>query len=178
MLVKLFTLIKIKITLLYRVITIKKSEKYVWKELIKHHKNSPWRFGQYDNYVECNFRMDEVQSLKFIYEVQNTGLTFRSFILVDFDEETTTQVMLLASHFNNLLTFGVVQVNLKQKKKKFSYTREILVYSLYPGTINNDTLTHFDLTKNIYWAFNELVNTGDEPVFIFSEFLKRMDNGQ
>jgi hypothetical protein len=178
MLVKLFTLIKIKITLLYRVITIKKSEKYVWKELIKHHKNSPWRFGQFDNYIECNFIIDEVQSLKFIYEVQNTGLTFRSFILVDFDEETTTQVMLLASHFNNLLTFGVVQVNLQQHFVEFSYNRDLLVYSLYPGTINNDTITHFDLTKNIFWAFNELANTGDEPVFIFSEFLKRMENRQ
>jgi hypothetical protein len=52
------------------------------------------------------------------------------------------------------------------------------VYSLYPGTINNDTITHFDLTKNIFWAFNELANTGDEPVFIFSEFLKRMENRQ
>ena len=114
--------------------------------------------------------------MRFNYEVENTGLTFRSFILVDFDEEIATQLMLLASHFNNLLTFGVVRVNLKHNFVEFSYTRDLLVYSLYPGTINNDTLRHFDLTKDIFWAFNELITSGEEPVFIFSELLKRMDD--
>ena len=54
MIVKAFQLIKFKFTLVYRSITITKSAKYVWKELLKHHKNNNWRFGQYDNYVECN----------------------------------------------------------------------------------------------------------------------------
>lgn len=176
MIVKAFQLIKFKFTLLYRSITITKSAKYVWKELLKHHKNNNWKFGQYDNYVECNFVVDDNNTLRFIYEVENTGLTFRSFILVDFDEEIATQLMLLASHFNNLLTFGVVRVNLKHNFVEFSYTRDLLVYSLYPGTINNDTLRHFDITKDIFWAFNELITSGEEPVFIFSELLKRMDD--
>jgi hypothetical protein len=33
---------------------------------------------------------------------------------------------------------------------------------------------HFNQTKNIYWAFNELLSSGEDPVFIFSEFLRRM----
>lgn len=176
MITKTFLLIKFKFILVYRLITIKKSAKYVWKELLKHHKNGDWKHGQYDNYVECNFIVDDNNTLRFIYEVENTGLTFRSFILVDFDEEISTQLLILASHFNNLISFGVVQLNLKHHYVEFSYTRDLLVYSLYPGTIENDTLKHFNLTKNIFWAFNELTSSGEEPVFIFSELLRRMED--
>lgn len=175
MILKTLELIKFKFTLLYRSITIKKSAKYVWKELLKHHKNGEWRHGQYDNYVECNFNVDDNNTLRFIYEVEDKGLTFRSFILVDFDDEISTQLMILASHFNNLLSFGVVQVNLKYHYVEFSYTRDLFVYSFFPGTIENDTLRHFNLTKNIFWAFNELLSSGEEPVFIFSELLRRME---
>jgi hypothetical protein len=102
-------------------------------------------------------------------------LIFQSLLINNFNGNLRLRSFIL---FNNLLTFGVVQVNLQEHFVEFSYTRDLLVYSLYPGTINNDTITHFDLTKNIFWAFNELANTGDEPVFIFSEFLKRMENRQ
>lgn len=176
MILKIIRLIKFKFILVYRSITIKKSAKYAWKELLKHHKNGDWRYGQYDNYVECNFIVDDKNTLRFFYEVENTGLTFRSFILVDFDEEISTQLLILASHFNNLLSFGSVKVNLKHHYVEFSYTRDLLVYSLYPSTINNDTLSHFNTTKNIFWAFNELISSGDEPVFIFSELLRRIDD--
>jgi hypothetical protein len=169
-----FDLIKIKFILLYRSTTIKKSAKYVWKELLKYHKNGNWKHGQYENYVECDFTVDDHNSLRFIYEVEEIDLTFRSFILVDFDEEISTQLLILAAHFNNLLPFGIVQVNLKHHYVEFSYTRDLLVYSLYPTTINDDTLRHYNLTKNIYWAFSELVSSNDEPVFIFSELLRRM----
>ncbi len=176
MILKIFKSIKFKFILVFRSITIKKSAKYVWKELLKHHKNGDWRYGQYDNYIECNFIVDDKNTLRFFYEVENTGLTFRSLILVDFDEEIATQLLILASHFNNLLSFGSVKVNLKHHYVEFSYTRDLLVYSLYPSTINNDTLSHFNTTKNIFWAFNELISSGDEPVFIFSELLRRIDD--
>ncbi len=171
---KAFKLIKFKFILLYRSITIKKSSKYVWKELLKYHKNGDWKYGQFDNYVQCNFIIDDNKSLRFIYEVENTGLTFRSFILVDFDDEISTQLLILASHFNNLISFGCVKVILNHHYVEFSYTRDLLVYSLYPTTIHNDILMHFNQTKNIYWAFNELLSSGEDPVFIFSEFLRRM----
>ncbi|MBP6756829.1 MAG: hypothetical protein KA210_11835 [Bacteroidia bacterium] len=176
MILKTFELIKFKFILVYRSITIKKSAIYVWNELLKYHKNGDWRYGQYENYVDCNFNVDDTNTLRFIYEVENTGLTFRSFILVDFDEEISTQLLILASHFNNLLTFGSVKVNLKYHYVEFSYTRDLLVYSFYPTTINNDTLRHFNLSKNIFWAFNELLSSGEEPVFIFSELLRRMED--
>lgn len=176
MILKTFQLIKFKFILVYRSITINKSAKYVWKELLKHHKNGDWKHGQYDNYVECNFIVDDNNTLRFIYEVEKTGLTFRSIILADFDEEISTQFLILASHFNNLLSFGSVKVILNHHYVEFSYTRDLLVYSLYPGTIGNDTLRHFDLTKDIFWAFNGLISSGEEPVFIFSELLRRKED--
>ena len=46
---------------IYRLLTISKSSQYVWKDLIKYHKSSGWRYGQFDNdkHIECGFKVDD-----------------------------------------------------------------------------------------------------------------------
>jgi hypothetical protein len=162
---------------IYRIVTISKSSKHVWKELIKYHKTSGWRFGQYDNdsHVECSFRVDETNSVDFTYSVHSDNLQFRSIILQRFDEELTNDILVLASHFNGLLHFGVVKVSVKYNFVEFVYSRDLLTYSLFSGEISSDTDTHFRLAKDCFWTFTNLIETGDDPVFIFSELLRRKE---
>jgi hypothetical protein len=47
---------------------------------------------------------------------------------------------------------------------------------LYSGEINSDTDTHFELTKDVFWAFNNMIVTGDDPVFVFSELMRNKEN--
>lgn len=103
------------------------------------------------------------------------NLTFRSTILQSFDEEITNDILVLASHFNGLLSFGVVKVCIKYNYVEFVYSRDLLTYSLFSGEIDSDTDTHFKLTKDCFWSFNNLIETGDDPVFVFSELLKRKE---
>lgn len=166
---------------IYRTLTVKKSANYVWKELIRYHKNSDWRFGQYENdrHIECSFIIDETSSLDFTYTVQSDNLQFRATILESFDEERTNDILVLASHFNGLLNFGMVKVSVKYNYVEFVYSRDLLIYSLFPGEINSVTDTHFRLAKDCVWTFSNLMKTGDDPVFIFSELLRRKeDNNQ
>ena len=168
---------KIKITFrrIYRLLNVNKSEHYAWIELLKYHKNSGWRFGQFDNdkHIECGFKMDDTNFVDFNYAVNSGRLTFRSTILHRFDEEIINDILVLASHFNGLLNFGTVKVSVKYNYVEFIYSRDLLTYSLFPGEISSDTDTHFELTKDCFWSFTNLIETGEDPVFVFSELLRR-----
>lgn len=162
---------------IYRTLNVKKSSHYVWKELIKYHKRSGWRFGQFDNekYIECGFKVDDANCVDFNYAVGSAKLVFKSIILQRFEEENINDILVLASHFNGLLNFGTVKVSAKYNYVEFVFSRDLLTYSLYPGEINSDTDTHFELSKDIFWSFDNMITTGDDPVFVFSELLRKKE---
>ncbi|MFV5691710.1 hypothetical protein ACM55K_06785 [Flavobacterium sp. LT1R49] len=119
--------------------------------------------------------MDENNNVNFTYTVTDEKLIFRAIILSNFDDERTNDILVLASHFNGLLSFGVVKVSVKYNYVEFEYFRDLLTYSLFSGEIDSDTDTHFKLTKDCFWSFNNLIETGEDPVFVFSELLKRKE---
>ncbi len=169
---------KFLIKRIYRLINFRRCSHYVWKDLIKFHKASGWKFGQFeaDKLIECTFEIEENSFLNFNYLVNNHSLIFRSIILQNFEEERTNDIMVLASHFNALLNFGVVKVSVKYNYVEFIYTRDLLTYSLFSGEIRSDTDTHFAITKDCLWSFTKLIETGDDPVFVFSELMRRKEN--
>ena len=170
---------KIKFTFkrMYRSLNAKNASCYVWNDLIKFHKSSGWNFGQFDKekYIECGFKVDDTNHVDFNYAVRSGRLTFRSTILKRFDEEITNDILVLASHFNALLNCGVVKVSVKYNHVEFIYARDVLTYSLFPGEIESDADTHYKLTKDCLWSFTNLIESGEDPVFVFSEFLRRKD---
>lgn len=169
--------IKFLLQRIYRLLTVSKSSQYVWKDLIKYHKKSGWRYGQFgnDKHIECAFKVDDTNCVDFNYSVTPEKLTYRATILQSFDEERTNDILVLASHFNGLLNFGVVKVSVKYNYVEFIFERDLLTYSLFPGEINSDTDIHFNLTQDCFWSFTNLIATGDDPVFVFSELLRRRD---
>jgi hypothetical protein len=72
------------------------------------------------------------------------------------------------------LNFGVVKVSINYNCVDFVYTRDLLSYSLFSGEID-DTIVHFNLTKDVFWSFNNMIHTGEDPVFVFSELMKRRE---
>lgn len=172
-----FRKIKFIFQRIYRLLNVKNASHYVWIDLIKFHKSSGWNFGQFDNdtHIECGFKVNDTNYVDFNYAVSSGMLTFRSIILQRFDEEITNDILVLASHFNGLLRFGVVKVSVKCNYVEFIYSRDLLTYSLFPGEIDSDTDTHYKLTEDCLWSFTNLIETGDDPVFVFSEFLRRKE---
>lgn len=170
---------KIKITFkrFYRIINVKKVSEFVWKDLIKFHQESGWRFGQFETEkkIETSFSVDENNVLKFDYIVDNNKLTFTSIILKEFDEDKSNELLLLAAHFNTLLSFGVVIVSTKYNYVAYTHSADLVTYMLFNGEIENDTSIHFYNTKDVFWSFKTLLETGDDPVFVFSELLRRKE---
>jgi hypothetical protein len=160
----------------YRLIRVNQRAEIVWHELIKLHKEGGWKFGQFDKdkYIESYFQDDDMD-LKCHYEVTSSKLRFRALILNEFSIEYTNHILVLASHFNGLLNFGSVRVDLGGNYIEFYYAGELVLYMLYPAEIYDDMLTHFNISKHCCEAFHNLIETGEDPVFIFSEFLKRME---
>jgi len=164
----------------YRLLSASRSANFVWQELIKYFKTSGLRFGQYnlDKQIACSFLLHDNQTVDFDYTVKNGSLTFRAIVLASFDEDLTNDLFVLASHFNGLLNFGVVRVSSTNNFISYVHMKDLLIYSLFPGEINSDMKNHLELTSDITWAFNHLIETGDDPVFVFSEFLRRLDRAK
>lgn len=173
--VNIFKYIPVYSKKISRLFKVKHRSEIVWNELIKLHKKENWHFGQYDNekYVRATFTDENNNDLNFHYQVTDDKLVFRAVIVSDFSEDYTNDIMVLSSHLNSLLTFGMVRVNIKDNYVEFVYQGDLLVYMLYPGEIHSDIDRHFRITSDCYWAFTHLLNSGDEPVFVISELLKR-----
>ena len=163
---------------IYRLLNVKKRSEIVWHELIKLHKEEGWNFGQFDNKknIETIFNLEGDFGVKFTYQVGKDKLEFQSLILNSFDDERTTDILVLASHFNGLLNFGKVSVSIKYNYVELVYSGDLLTYMLFPGEIQTDQRVHYNVTKDCYWAFTSLIETGDDPVFVISELLRRKDD--
>ena len=46
-------------------------------------------------------------------------------------------------------------------------------YLKFRSEIDSDMSTHFNYTKDCFWSFTNLIETGDDPVFVFSELMRR-----
>ncbi|MBX9886535.1 MAG: hypothetical protein K2Y30_01210 [Flavobacteriaceae bacterium] len=173
----LFSKIKYTWKRFYRLLYVSRRSEFVWKYLIKYNLEQGWRFGQYETEkrIENIFNVDDNNSITFHSTVGSNKLEFSAIILESFDEERTNDLLVLASHFNALLNFGSIKVSVKHNYVEFAYVGDLLTYMLYPSEIDSDLRTHYDLTKDCVWSFHRLLETGMDPVFVFSELLQRND---
>ena len=166
------------ITRIYRVVNVKNQSEIVWQELVKLHKKEGWHFGQYDKekFIETTFFFEDANiHRKFRYEVTQRKLIFKTELVPDFNVESTHDVMILASHFNSLLNFGVVRVDTTNRQVHYEYSNDLWLYFLYPGEILNEITRHYQITLDCFWAFTQLMESNDDPVFIIAELLKRQE---
>jgi hypothetical protein len=145
----------------------------VWNELIKVHKESNWRFGIYEseNYVETTFAISEEMQTTYRYLIYEQNLHFDVRVLDSFTTDLTTDLFVLASHFNNLLMFGKVVVDVNRGNVLFSYQNEVSLYSVFPEKIDHHISRHFHISRDVYWAFQKYLTEREEPVIIIGELL-------
>lgn len=83
-----------------------------------------------------------------------------------------TDIFVLAAHFNNLLNIGTVVINVKGGYVEYCQKRELLIPLLYTGDIYQQMVRHYNVTKDIYSAFNRLVEEQEAPAIIIADLLK------
>jgi hypothetical protein len=149
----------------------------VWKLLIQFHKNSGFHHAVYEKErtIETSFSNSSDRTNLFLYQLQNEHLIFRSRILTDFDVSQTNDVLVLCSHLNSIVSFGVVRPDLRNRQVEFYYKANIVPYYFDEEVLYLDTRRHFQVSQDFAKAFDELIATNEDPVFIFSEFMRQID---
>jgi hypothetical protein len=155
-----------------------KQESIVWNNLKKLHEKSNWNFGVFEKekYIETIFEMEKGSLLKFYYMLIEDQIYFRSRMFENFPEEITTEIFILASHFNNILNDVGVIINTDNRYVEYNVKREMLITLLYPGEINKTTNFHFNLSNDIYYSFKRLIEENESPAIIIADLLNNLKN--
>jgi hypothetical protein len=159
---------------IYRVsISYKKYEEIVWSDLKKLHKDSEGKYGVFesDKLIETVFEIADKTGAIFYYTVYDGQYHCRVKVLENFSPEITTDLFVLAAHFNNLLSNGVVVVNVQSSFVEYHTRNDYIVNIIYPGELHSQLIRHFNTSKDIYWAFNRLVNENEEPTLIIADLM-------
>jgi hypothetical protein len=161
---------------IYRLsLPIEKQEALVWKDLKQFYTNLGCRFGVYEKEkcIEVVLEISEDQRASFFQAVQEYYLTSRVKVLEDFPVEQTSELFILATHFNNLLKRGSVLVNVNHGYVEYCFSRELLLPLLYSDEIEEQVKLHYTTSEDIHWAFQRLINEQEEPAIIIADLLKK-----
>lgn len=155
----------------------KKQEDIVWKDLKKLHEENEWRYGCYetDRYVETSFEIENQQVVPFFYIVSDGCFQCRVKILESFSIDDTTNIFILASHFNNILRRGKVLINVDAGFVEYQQKIDVILPFIYTGELYAEILRHHRTAKDAYRAFQRLINENEEPAIIIADLLRDND---
>jgi hypothetical protein len=165
-------------------LSYEKKEAILWSDLKKLHIDAEWRHGIYekDKYIETTFEIADGLGGAFYYMVYDSCFHCRIKIMENYPTELTTDLFILAAHFNNLLNNGIVIVNVNSNYIEYHQKRDLLVPLLYTGEIHDQIIRHYKTAKDIYAAFQRLVTENEAPAIIIADLLnkneKKKDIGQ
>ena len=167
--------IKFYLQRIYRLaLSFKKQEELVWKELKKLHADADWKHGVYEKekYIETIFELGKEQRGAFYYMIYDGSFHCRVKILDDYPIELTTDLFILAAHFNNLLNNGVVIVNVQSRYVEYHQKRDLLIPMLYTSETYGQLMRHYNTSNDIYAAFQRLIIEQEAPAIIIADLLK------
>lgn len=164
---------------IYRVsLSFKKQETLAWKDLKQIHLQAEWKSGVYEKerYIETAFEISNGKGALFHYFIAEGSFHCRVRLIENFSIELTTDVFVLASHFNNLLSNGVVKIDVNTQSVDYYQKTDLLVPLLYRGEYQNQISIHYNTSLDIYAAFTRLVIEQEAPAIIIADLLKSKEN--
>lgn len=173
--------IKFYLRRIYRLaLSYEKQEEVVWRDLKKLHADAEWKSGIYekDKYIESIFEIGNEQAGVFHYIIYDSIFHCRVKIIDNYPLELTTDLFILATHFNNVLSNGVVVVNVNSHYVEYQQKRDLLIPLLYSGEIQGQITRHYNTTRDIYAAFQRLINENESPAIIIADLLKKNEKGE
>ena len=164
---------------IYRLHTdFSKHEVLVWKSLKKIHFENEWYSGVYENEkkIETVFCMADDKPKRFLYVINDYCFYCTVKVLDNYPIELTTDLFILAAHFNNLLNNGTVKVNTEDLFVEYLVKRDALIPLLYPEEIHHQIVQHHYTSNDIYWAFQKLVEENEAPAIIIADLLRKKED--
>lgn len=155
-----------------------KMEALVWKDLKRLFVDLEWKHGVYESekFIVSDFAMMDGGNGRFFYEIKNDFISYRAIVFEGFSTEKTSDFFILATHFNNLLTDGVVTIDVENKAVQYFSKKEIMIPLLYRGEIYRNLLSHYDVAQDIRWVSQKLVEENEAPAIIIADFLRMLND--
>lgn len=170
--------IKFYLKRLYRIsLSHKKYETLVWEDLKKLHVLEGWSSGVFEKerYIETTFEIEKEKLATFFYMIYDDFFHCRTRVVENYPEDLTTDIFILASHFNNVLNKGIVVVNVHKQHVEYNLQKELLVPLLYSGEIRETLIRHYNISKDIHSGFQRLIEENEAPAIIIADLLKKND---
>jgi len=178
---KIINRIKLFVKQVYRLSrSHEKHSEIVWLDLKKLYIDAGLKHGVYekDRYIETLFEIQKGHGAAFYYMVYENYFHCRVNVLKDFPEELTTDIFVLAAHFNNLLNYGVVTVNVDDRFVAYHIKQHQLISLLHSAEMSLQINLHQDTAFDIFKAFQRLVCEQEAPAIIIADLLKQHQKGE
>lgn len=155
-------------------------EKVVWESLKKYFSDNKYKFGVYesDKRIEALFTVSEETALNFFYIVSRGSLRYSAKVLNHYPPELATDIFVMASHFNNVLKDGVVVVYPNELCVEFQMKSDCTLNIIWPIILHDYFVTHCDAAKDMFWAFNKLVEEREEPAIIIADLFRMKESNE
>ena len=161
-------------------LSTKKQEHLLWEDMKKLHADNDWRSGVYegDKCIETVFTIADKTPGTYTYWISDNELHCMVKILNRYSSDMATEIFVLASHFNNNMRHGTVEVDAVSSIVSYRMKQNTLIPCLYSNEYYHQLMMHYSTSKDIYWAFERLMGERDEPALIFADLLNMRDERQ
>ena len=156
----------------------------VWLSLKRYYEQSGCNYGTYESmkFIETTYAINEKHQIykKFQYHVDEKADLLKSLVWISegFDSDKAKNILILSSHLNTFMSTGLIRVDTKNCTISMEMGISLLVPYLYEEEIHTLCVKHFNLSKDIVWAFNRLLMFDEDPVFIIVDLMKKVDKQQ
>lgn len=146
----------------------------VWKQLIALFDENKWNYTRNDRkkHLNLNFNVSDGVVHMFRFDFEGPFLRMYTLVLDQFDESQSTDVMILASHFNTWMRYGKMSANISHGLVEIRHELMLAEVILNPHCIRFFMDQQANLFKDSHEAFAKMLETGEDPVFIIAEILE------
>ena len=151
----------------------KRHEQIVWKLLKKELKIVPFKHevNESEKTAYTKFHLAPNILGRFWYMMFYDRLFFRAIIVPNYPVEQTTNIFILAQHFNNQVNHGSVVIDVPLNHIEFRTTYHFPEIIFTKNAIEKHIHYHFNISCDIYWAFNKMLSENEEPAYIIAELI-------
>ena len=155
----------------------KRHEQIVWKLLKKELKIVPFKHevNESEKTVYTKFHLAPNILGRFWYMMFYDRLFFRAIIIPNYPVEQTTNIFILAQHFNNQVNHGSVIVDVPLNYIEFRTTYHFPEIIFTKNAIEKHIHYHFNISCDIYWAFNKMLSENEVPAYIIAELIAKRE---
>jgi len=154
-----------------------KRETIVWENLKKYFAENKFEYEIFEKerYIDAQFNFADGIVGFFRYKICDGGFICTTKIIDNFPLEFATDFFVLATYFNNFITNSRVIINTDNPHVAHYQNSDIIIPLLYAEAIHGIIGTHYDISKDIFWAFKRLVNEKEAPAIIFADLWKKIE---